>query len=144
MSDQFSRRQINSALIALALVVRAPTRLNATRTVLFDFAIAGGFYHGLHTALAELKPGEQFQLRAEPDNPHDANAVAVLRNDGLVLGYIPREANTPIARLLTEGASVECEMVGTLNFSREADILDDFICTGFSSGDPRLRLVLLG
>jgi hypothetical protein len=36
-------------------------------------------------------PGRALVLRAEPDNEHDPNAVAVLTEDGSSLGYVPRE-----------------------------------------------------
>ena len=36
-------------------------------------------------------PGRPLTLHAEPDNPHDPNAVAVLTSAGLPLGYVPRE-----------------------------------------------------
>jgi hypothetical protein len=36
-------------------------------------------------------PGRPLRLQAEPANPHDPNAVAVLTEDGLPLGYVPRE-----------------------------------------------------
>jgi hypothetical protein len=36
-------------------------------------------------------PGRRLLLRPEPDNPHDPNAVAVLTEEGLALGYVPRD-----------------------------------------------------
>jgi hypothetical protein len=38
-------------------------------------------------------PGRPLRLRAEPDNPHDANAIAVLTEAGEPVGYVPRELN---------------------------------------------------
>lgn len=37
------------------------------------------------------KPMEQLALVREPNNPHDANAIAVKRQNGQQLGYLPRE-----------------------------------------------------
>jgi HIRAN domain len=112
MGDQFTRRAVNSGLIALAVSLSASRpALRRPATPLFDFAIAGGWYHGLREARTSIVNGELLQLRAEPDNPHDAHAVAVCRA-GLLLGYIPRAANAPVARLLGEGADIRCEVVG--------------------------------
>ena len=36
-------------------------------------------------------PGRVLTLRAEPDNPHDPHAVAVLLAGGEPVGYVPRE-----------------------------------------------------
>jgi hypothetical protein len=36
-------------------------------------------------------PGHALVLQAEPSNPHDPNAVAVLTEDGSALGYVPRD-----------------------------------------------------
>jgi hypothetical protein len=40
-------------------------------------------------------------LRAEPDNPHDPNAVAVLLASGEPVGYVPRD----VAPLVGDGWS---------------------------------------
>lgn len=147
MSDQFTRREVNRALLLGAMALAAPgaaMKAQRLRTPLFDFAIAGGWYHGLKDVRHELAPGEKLLLQAEPANPHDPNAVAVKRGDGLMLGYVPREANEPIVRLLKRGSRVEAVIVGPLNFRRAADIPDDFAFTGFTAGDPRIRLTLVG
>lgn len=87
MPDDFTRRSVNLTLLGVALGLLAPgAGRPATRTVLFDFAIAGGFHHGLRDRRATLQPSMALTLRAEPDNPHDLNAVAVLAPDGVRLG----------------------------------------------------------
>jgi hypothetical protein len=143
--DQFTRRGVNLALLGLALGLAAPGATRpATRTVLFDFAIAGGYYHGLRKRLDLFVPRLLLPLRAEPDNPHDANAVSVLAPDGQRLGYVPREANAPVARLLASGAHVACEVVGPLKVRDARDVPDELVFTGFTYGDPRLRLTVIG
>lgn len=147
MTDQFTRREINRALLVSAFALAGPAAIAAPRralTPLFDFAIAGGWYHGLKDVRDHLVCGERLLLRAEPANPYDANAVAVHRTGGLMLGYIPRIANEPIVRLLEKGARIEAVIVERLNFSRAADIPDDFVFTGFTYGDPSVRLMLSG
>ncbi len=83
MAGPFIRRSVNLALLGLAFGLAAPGAARpVTRTVLFDFAIAGGLHHGLRDRRESLLPGASLKLRAEPGNPHDANAVAVLAPDG--------------------------------------------------------------
>lgn len=145
----FSRREVNRALLATAFgVLSGRSELMkvavALPTPLFDFAIAGGFYHGLQAAQATLRPGMALDLRREPDNPHDADAVAVHLPNGLMLGYVPRVANTPVARLMDGGRPVRAEIVRMLMAERDEDIPDDLVFTCFTSGDPMIRLTAEG
>jgi hypothetical protein len=141
----FTRREVETSLIAAASLIAASgsrAAARGTRARLFEFAIAGGWHHGLDKARHTIAVGDRLVLRAEPENPHDANAVAVERSDGLMLGYVPRKANEPIARLLAEGAEVEAEVVGRLDVRRESDIPSDLAFTSFTTGDPIVRLYL--
>ena len=106
-------------------------------------AIAGGWRHGLAAVSATLETGELLMLVAEAGNPHDPNAVAVLRH-GLKLGYVPREANAPVALLLEKGRRVECRVAGRLDIDRAAEIPGDLVFTAFARGDPRIELTLAG
>jgi hypothetical protein len=147
LSVRFTRRAFNRALLYGAAALAAPraaARPTLMATPLFDFAIAGGWYHGLPAARDGLAVGEKLVLRGEPANPFDANAVAVLRGDGMMLGYLPRAANAPISRLLERKACVEAIVVGRLDYEDESEIPDDFAFTGFADGDPRIRLTLIG
>ena len=145
VGDQFTRREVNRALLAGALALAAPGAVPkpSRAAPLFDFAVAGGWYHGLKQAGDALALGERLALRAEPDNPHDADTVAVHRRDGLMLGYIPRSADEPLARLLRQARQIGAVVVGRLDCRRAADIADDLAFTGFTSGDPRIRLTLM-
>jgi len=145
----FSRREVNRTLLAAAFGLLSADKGTVKGGValtmpLFDFAIAGGFNHGLRERLADLHPGMNLSLRREPDNPHDADAVAVLDRDGLMLGYVPRIANTPIARLLDEGGRVRAEIVSLLMMERAKDIPNDLVFTSFTTGDPMIRLTSEG
>lgn len=137
----FTRRDVNRTLLASAIVLVArPLPVLAAPRPLFNFAIAGGFAHGLDAALPDLKPGLHLSLMREADNPYDANAVAVHGPDGTRLGYIPREANAPVAALLDAGKRVEAEIIQFLDVRRARDIPDDLVFTGFQTGDPVIGL----
>ena len=135
-----TRRDANKALLATAFAVLGG-RVVAARasTPLFDFAIAGGNYHGLRTAVRHMEPGMKLALVREPANPYDANAVAVYM-DGLKLGFVPRAANRPVAALLDRGQQVRAEVVRTLDVQRASNVPKELVFTGFSSGDPVVRL----
>lgn len=135
---EVTRREVNRTLLAAALVLVGGGR-PAARTHLYDFAVAGGWHHGLDEVRGLLRPGERLDLRPEPGNPYDANAVAVMRG-AIRLGYLPREANAPVARLLAAGCPVAAEVVGVLPVGPDEDVPDDLVFTGFADGDPRLRL----
>lgn len=56
-------------------------------------------------ALARMKPGETARLERVLDNPHDPNAVSVYYL-GVMVGWIPRQANPPIARAFDRSSAV--------------------------------------
>ena len=58
--------------------------------------LAGFRYHAAAEVWQELRVGDQLELRREPDNPHDANAVSVGWR-GRKLGYVPRRENAALA-----------------------------------------------
>ncbi|TYO97626.1 HIRAN domain-containing protein [Geothermobacter ehrlichii] len=73
------------ALLHRPAIARSPDR----GLLLNRFSIAGFRYYQGTALLPILRPGQTLQLRAEPDNPHDAFAVRIEWN-GRKLGYVPR------------------------------------------------------
>lgn len=53
--------------------------------------------------IAMCKPGEPVELRPEPKNPADPNAVAVYSARGVQLGYLRAERAPFIARMIERG-----------------------------------------
>lgn len=136
----FTRRDVNRALLVTALAIVGGHKAIARPSVpLFDFAIAGGHHHGLEAALGRITPGTKLALVREAANPYDADAVAV-HLDGLKLGFIPREANSPVARLLDRGERVTAEVVRMLDIRRSIEVPDELVFTAFARGDPMIRL----
>lgn len=144
---EVSRRDVNFGLLGAAFAALLPAPAAARTTAasvaprrLFDFAVAGGWHHALPVAVDSLKPGDRLQIIPEFANPHDPNALAVLRADGLMLGYVPRRANGPVADLIRRGRRVTAEIVSMLDVTSDAQIPPDLVFTGFSDGDPCIRL----
>jgi cold shock CspA family protein len=55
-----------------------------------ETSVVGTIYEGRQAVVAQLCEDEQVWLKREPDNPHDRNAVQVLRQNGRKFGYINR------------------------------------------------------
>ena len=63
------------------------------------------------TLVAALYEGEELALVPEPDNPHDANAIAVLDRRGRQLGYLPAETAKDLRkRFLAENLVATCRV----------------------------------
>ncbi len=65
--------------------------------------VAGAAVHHRDALAADAAaPGAPLELRREPDNPHDANAIAVLAG-GAQVGWVPREVAAELAGELDTG-----------------------------------------
>jgi hypothetical protein len=68
-------------------------------------SVAGaGAHHAQALATDAVKPGARLELRREPDNPHDPNAIQVHPGDGGdQVGWVPRELAAELAPSLDAG-----------------------------------------
>jgi hypothetical protein len=67
-----------------------------------DFHIAGFGHHNGVEVFDELKIGTKVELRYEPDNPHDSEAVAIYYANTKI-GYVPTGKNSELFMLLYYG-----------------------------------------
>ena len=83
------------------------TKLNTMNTKEYykSFHISGFTYYEGPLAFKKLKVGTPLILKAEPENRYDENAVAVYLDDQK-LGFIPKEKNYSISKLLNKGHDV--------------------------------------
>ena len=59
-----------------------------------------------------MNPQEKIHLERKAVNPHDKNAVAVIRSaTGEQIGWIPRECNTELAAILDKGMDCRVELI---------------------------------
>ena len=60
-----------------------------------------------HVPIREIEPGllngSTLVLRREPGNSHDPLAILILAESGQKIGYVPRDRNEILARLLDAG-----------------------------------------
>ena len=61
-------------------------------------------------AIWHCRKGDRVILQREPENPHDENAVAVLREDGEQIGYLSRDNAEWVAERMDKGRQVEAKI----------------------------------
>jgi single-stranded-DNA-specific exonuclease len=69
--------------------------------------VAGSAYVDWKTLYADLAVGESLELKREPKNPHDPNAILVQDRKGNKLGYVPAVRNKRLAGKLDAGEAVK-------------------------------------
>ncbi len=73
---------------------------------LVECRVAGTSHLDLTELESDLTPGAWIGCRREPENPHDPLAIRLLDGQGRKLGYVPRERNEVLARLLDAGKAL--------------------------------------
>jgi hypothetical protein len=58
--------------------------------------------------IAMCKPGEEIELRPEPRNKADPNAIAVYSKRGVQIGYLRAERAPLLRRIILSGQEVQC------------------------------------
>ena len=105
--DSVDRRSFLGLLALFFLPKTVPADERNRVLMLNRCCVAGLQYHpgvGL-----SLKSGEPVTMRREPENPYDANAVALFAK-GVKLGYIPKRENTTLAMLLDQNARLRARV----------------------------------
>lgn len=99
------RRTARPAWLLLALALPAAAGVEG-QTVIQSSPLAGFQYHAGRALFPLMAVGDRLGLMREPDNPHDAKAILVTWR-GAVIGYLPRNDNLDLARLMDRGLRVE-------------------------------------
>ena len=140
-----ARRTFLQALAALlvarpGLAAAAPAAQGAPFMAL---AIAGIPYHRYAEVAATLAAGDRLRLAREPGNLHDANAVAILTEEGAKLGYVPARAAAEVAARLDRGEAVEAAISSFLPRSAPGErfaIPEGLVRTWCEPGEPVVAL----
>lgn len=101
--------RLGSSLAALLVALAAGAQEPGVRLLVQSSPLAGFRYHAGGELWSKLKVGDRLELRREPANPHDANAVAVVWR-GRKLGYVPRRANAALAWGLDHGRPLQARI----------------------------------
>lgn len=102
-------RASSAAWLLVCLEVFAQEPVPTVRLLVQSSPLAGFRYHAAAEVWHELRVGDPLELRREPDNPHDANAVSVSWR-GRKLGYLPRRANAAAAWGLDRGQQLNARI----------------------------------
>ncbi|SKB26909.1 HIRAN domain-containing protein [Sphingopyxis flava] len=54
-------------------------------------------------AIELCAPGDPIELKPEPENEHDENAIAVMSGDGIQMGYLPAERAPYVGMMMRRG-----------------------------------------
>ena len=92
----------SAAGLLVCLEVFAQEPVPTVRILVQSSPLAGFRYHAAAEVWQGLRVGDALELRREPDNPHDANAVSVSWR-GRKLGYLPRRENAAASWSLDRG-----------------------------------------
>lgn len=79
--------------------------------LLLETHVAGTGHYRASSLKEPLKQGDYLVLKREPKNPHDELAISIETQDGVRLGYVPRDENSVIARLMDAGKQISAEVV---------------------------------
>ncbi len=89
---------------------------NSDELFLLECQLHGSHYYSCHTLLKEEKlfVGEPVILRREIDNEYDKNAIEILTQHKVKLGYVPKKHNTVIAALIDQNCQIEANISSIL------------------------------
>lgn len=71
----------------------------------FPTKVVGVTFNGIQKLLPTLSAGMHLDMKREPNNPHDSNAVAVMRGDACI-GHLKADVAADIAPLMDSGVKV--------------------------------------
>jgi hypothetical protein len=106
------KRRFRSLLIAAlcALIWSTAVLAQAGLRVLVQHAPLAGFqFHAAGRLWPQLRVGDSLELRREPENRHDARAIAVFWR-GEMIGYLPRAENDAVAQAMDRGVRSEARI----------------------------------
>ena len=98
-----------TGLAVCLMLAHADERLDAYLLVQVSF-VAGFQHYDGKRVFSRLKVGDSLQLVRESDHQHDRNAIRV-EWQGFTLGYVPRNANTDLARQLDFGNHLRARII---------------------------------
>ena len=80
---------------------------------LFDTFVAGTTHiDEIERLEPHIKVGDKLCFFREPENPYDDEAIVIKTEDGVKVGYIPRQDNDVFARLMDAGKQLYGKVKG--------------------------------
>lgn len=90
----------------------APKGLSKT-LFLLECKVHGSHYYESLPLIddGKLRVGEILQLKREPHNEYDANAIEILTQDNIKIGYVPKKNNLILANLMDQ----RCQLIAHID-----------------------------
>jgi single-stranded-DNA-specific exonuclease len=76
----------------------------------FHTKLAGVTFEGRQESVAVLEPGVPLRIARQPDNPHDANAIALFDPHGSQVGFFNRRLAAALAPVIDAGVEYDVEV----------------------------------
>ncbi len=76
----------------------------------FHTKLAGVSFEGRQDVVSRLASGTPLRIERQPDNPHDANAVALFEPHGAQVGFFNRRLAAALVRVLDAGVEYDVEV----------------------------------
>jgi hypothetical protein len=97
-------KKYDSGLIQLLYKKGGDISFISDEILSLECVVAGTTYiKNLSEIEKKLEKGQTLDLKREPDNKYDKFAVAIYNLQGERLGYVPRDKNETLARLMDAG-----------------------------------------
>lgn len=107
-------------------------------------SIAGVYYANSLSILKTLSPNTPLNLKPEPTNPHDPNAIEVIYQE-TKLGYIRRNLNMDLLRITNEGRSILCKFIGLKTHNQGEKVMEEgHIEISYLNREELLRIMDFG
>ena len=106
----FSRRQFFRRISAIAFLPVVGPLMECPREeemFLFECFVAGFAYYDDKKVLKTLSPGDPLILKREPRNSHDHLAIEIYTQNGVKLGYVPRDINAVPSALMDQSVPLK-------------------------------------
>lgn len=84
----------------------------AKEIFLIETHVAGTSFVPIREIEPTLAEGDTLVLRREPGNEHDPLAILILSGQGRKVGYVPRDRNEILARLMDAGKLIFARLEG--------------------------------
>ncbi|MBQ6962103.1 MAG: HIRAN domain-containing protein [Paludibacteraceae bacterium] len=110
--------KLSPELLALVGTGKANSLMPFSREIfLLNIVVAGTTYcDKIHEVEPELSPGTVLRMIRQPQNEHDELAIGIHHKD-IRIGWVPRELNEVISRLMDAGKEFFCRIDSVKNIN---------------------------